>query len=154
MHIWMRGTAAFGFAALIALTVSAGHSEPAPTRSMTIQMHQLNGSGQNGTATLTAVGSRVSVSVQLTGEPNGASEPAHVHLGHCPVIKAIPAYNVGPIVGGKATNIVDLTWTEITSGKYVLNVHESTATLGKYMSCGNIGDAASPMPLPTEDSGY
>jgi hypothetical protein len=43
------------------------------------------------------------------------------------------------VVGGKATSLVDLTWAQITSGKYVLNVHESTAMLGKYMSCGDIG---------------
>ena len=121
---------------------------------MTIEMHGLNGSGQNGFATFTAVGEKVSVSVHILGEPSTASEPAHVHLGRCPVIRAVPAYNVGPIVNGKATNVVDLTWAELTSGKYVLNVHESTATLGKYMSCGDIGMPAVPIVLPTEDSGY
>jgi hypothetical protein len=106
---------------------------------MLIHMHQLNGSGQDGTARLTAVGNKVSVSVSLTGEPASASEPAHVHFGRCPNIKAVPAYNVGPVVHGKAKSIVDLTWAEILSGKYVVNVHQSVAMLGRYMSCGNIG---------------
>ena len=60
----------------------------------------------------------------------------------------------GAVVGGKATNVVDVSRADITSEKYVLNVHESTAMLGKYVSCGNIGEAVSPMPLPTEESGY
>jgi hypothetical protein len=145
------------YLAVIAATsvaaASAGKAEPAPTQSLTISMKELNGSGQNGTATLTAVGDKVSISVHLNGEPATAVEPAHVHFGHCPAIKAVPAYNVGPIVGGTATRVVDLTWSEIISGKYVLNVHESAAMLGKYMSCGNIGNSAE-LPLPTEDSGY
>jgi hypothetical protein len=130
---------AAGAIALALLTAAAGQAGESPIPTMTIAMHALNGSGQNGTATLTAAGSKVRVSVTLVGEPASASEPAHVHFGHCPIIKAVPAYNVGPVVGGKATSLVDLTWAQITSGKYVLNVHESTAMLGKYMSCGDIG---------------
>lgn len=141
-------------AAASMLAASVTSAESAPSASLTIQMHELNGSGQNGTATLTALGNKVSVSVHITGESADASEPAHVHFGRCPVIRAIPAYNVGPVIGGKATDVVNLTWAEIMSGKYAINVHESTAMLGKYVSCGNIGDAVSPMPLPTEDSGY
>jgi len=122
---------------------------------MVIQMRELNGSGQNGTATLTAVGNKVSVTVDIAGESSSASEPAHVHFGRCPNIKAVPAYNVGPVLDGKATSTVDLTWSDIVSGKYVVNVHESAAMLGRYVSCGDIGAApAAPAPLPTQDSGY
>jgi Cu/Zn superoxide dismutase len=140
--------------ALAVLGAVAGTADTPRATSMTISMHALNGSGENGTATLTAVGQKVSVTVSLTGEPKSASEPAHVHFGRCPNIKAIPAYNVGPIVDGNSTSVVELTWAEITSGKYVVNVHESAAQLGKYVSCGNIGESATPLPLPTQDSGY
>jgi len=119
-------------------SASAGASFSGAAHSMVIPMHGLNGSGQDGTATLAEVGNRVSVTIDVKGESSRASEPAHVHFGHCPVIKAVPAYNVGPVVGGKATSVVQLTWAEITSGKYVVNVHESAAMLGKYVSCGNI----------------
>jgi hypothetical protein len=145
----------FGLAAgsLIAANsiVAAGAAPPA---TMQIAMHALNGSGEEGTATLTQDGDKVKISVHLTGEPADASEPAHVHFGRCPIIKAIPAYNVGPIVGGEATDVVDLTWAEITSGKYALNVHQSATELDKYVSCGNIGGAAAPMAIPTEGGGY
>src|SRR5690348_16343373 len=105
--------------------------------SATIQMRALNGSGETGTATLERVGDKVKVTIDVTGEPHGASEPAHVHFGRCPNIKAVPAYNVGPVVDGKASAIVDLTWDQIDSGAYVVNVHESTEMLGKYVSCGD-----------------
>lgn len=122
--------------------------------SVTIPMRALNGSGENGTATLEPVGDKVRVTIDVTGEANGASEPAHVHFGRCPNIKAIPAFNVGPVVSGKATAIVDLSWGDITSGAYVVNVHQSAEELGKYVSCGDIGTSTAPAPLPTEDSGY
>lgn len=123
------------------------------SHSMAIAMHGLNGSGQDGTAMVQEIGGKVVVSVHLIGEPASASEPAHVHLGRCPVIKAIPAYNVGPVVGGKAESAVDLSWADITSGRYVLNVHESTEQLGRYVSCGDIGTSTTPMALPTDDNG-
>ncbi|HXW76677.1 MAG TPA: hypothetical protein VEJ20_04630 [Candidatus Eremiobacteraceae bacterium] len=130
--------AAAGSALIASAVLSVGAAQGGASTTVTIPMKSLNGSGQDGTATLTQVGDKVSVSVTLTNEPSGASEPAHVHLGHCPRINAVPAYNVGPVVGGKATSVVDLTWAEITSGKYVLMTHESTAMLGMYMSCGDI----------------
>ncbi len=138
-------------AALAALAASRGAADPPAVHTMTIAMHELNGSGENGTATLVEVGGKVRVTIDLKGEPHDASEPAHVHLGHCPNIKAVPAYNVGPVVGGAATDVVDLSWDEIVSGRYAVNVHESAATLGKYVSCGDIGDAPPP---PTDSSGY
>jgi len=93
--------------------------------SIAIPMTALNGSGENGTATIARDGDKVTVTIDLAGEAHGASEPAHVHLGRCPNIKAIPAHNVGPVLDGKASSPVDLTWDEITSGKYVVNVHQS-----------------------------
>ena len=133
------------------LTTIAAHADASP--SITVAMHALNGSGQDGVATVSEVDGKVVVSVRLDGEPASASEPAHVHLGRCPVIKAIPAYNVGPVVGGKASSAVDLTWADITSGRYVLNVHESAEQLGRYVSCGDIASSATPVALPTDSSG-
>lgn len=154
MKSMQRVLAASAACALGAFAAAAVTADPAPSRSMTIAMVALNGSGQTGTAVLTDAGGKVRLSVQLSGEPATASEPAHVHFGRCPVIKAVPAYNVGPIVDGKATNVVDLTWEEITTGKYALNVHQSTANLDRYVSCGNIGNSVTPIALPSDDSGY
>jgi hypothetical protein len=149
---WTSIFAAACCAATVAVAIgAAGATAP---RTMVITMHGLNGSGQDGKATLTEVGDKVRVSVHVTGEPANASEPAHVHFGRCPIIRAIPAYNVGPVVGGVATSLVDLTWSEITSGKYVLNVHQSAAMLGIYVSCGNIGQPPVPMANPAASSGY
>jgi Cu/Zn superoxide dismutase len=140
--------------AAAALSASASTASGDPQNSITIAMHELNNSGQNGTATITDMGGEVRVTVSVAGEPESASEPSHVHFGRCPKIKAIPAYNVGPILKGKATSVVGLTWTEINSGKYVVMLHESAAALGTYVSCGNIGESAEPLALPTDESPY
>jgi hypothetical protein len=121
------------------LAAGTGSASNASTATETIAMHALNNSDQNGTATITDVGGKVLVSVRLSGEPSGASEPAHVHFGRCPKIKAVPAYNVGPIIRGKGSDVVQLTWADINSGKYAVNVHKSASDMGTYVSCGNIG---------------
>jgi hypothetical protein len=127
-------------AVIAASAITASGAAPA---SETIAMHGLNGSNQNGTATITDRGGKVLVSVNIANEPASASEPSHVHFGNCPTIKAIPAYNVGPILNGKAKSVVALSWATINSGKYVIMVHKSSAAMGTYVSCANIGTQSS-----------
>ncbi len=74
--------------------------------------------------------------------------------GRCPHIKTVPAYNVGPILAGAASSVVDLSWAEINSGKYVINVHKSSTDMGYYVSCANIGVAATPLVIPTDQTPY
>jgi hypothetical protein len=121
--------------AIAANSITANGAAPA---SETIAMHGLNGTAQNGTATITDHGGTVIVTVDIANEPASASEPSHVHFGKCPTIKAIPAYKVGPILSGKAKSSVPLSWATINSGKYVIMVHKSAADMGTYVSCGNI----------------
>ena len=125
--------------AIVLIAVNAGTASGQPPATEKIAVHSLNGSWQNGTTTITDQGGTVLVSVRISGESSSVSEPAHVHFGHCPIIKAVPAYNVGPIVKNKATSVVNLTWAEINSGKYVVMVHKSPMAMGTYVSCGNIG---------------
>jgi hypothetical protein len=140
--------------AAVVVAASAMTAKSAPPASETIAMHELNGSGQNGWATITDLGGKVMVTVSIDGEPASAFEPAHVHFGRCPHIKAIPAYNVGPIVAGRASSEVELSWAEINSGKYVINVHKSSSDMGDYVSCANIGIATTPLVIPTDQTPY
>jgi hypothetical protein len=142
MYISRIALLASGAIALIAANAGIASGQPPATEK--IAMHALNGSWQNGSSTITDHGGTVLVSVRINGESSSASEPAHIHFGHCPIIKAVPAYNVGPIVKGKATSVVNLTWAEINSGKYVVMVHKSPMAMGTYVSCGNIGTSHSP----------
>jgi hypothetical protein len=129
--------------AVAVVAVSSVTASGASPATETVAMHALNNSGQNGTAIISDLGGKVRVTVRIANESATASEPSHVHLGHCPEIKAIPAYNVGPILKGNATSVANLSWAQINSGKYVVMVHRSAKAMETYESCGNIGAAAS-----------
>ncbi len=122
--------------AVLAARSVAGGASPGTE---TIAMRALSHSSQDGTATITDLGGKVRVAVRLANEPADASEPSHVHLGHCPEVKAIPVYNLGPVLNGKAASVINLSWAQINSGKYVVMVHRSAHAMATYESCANIG---------------
>ena len=61
---------------------SGGTTTPPSTSGMTVQLNEQNGSGQNGTATLTEQNGQLMVAVNLS---NGSDtpQPAHIHKGTC-----------------------------------------------------------------------
>src|ERR1700687_242861 len=69
------------------------------------KINATGGSGQHGTVTLTPMGSKqTKVTISIVGEAPMASEPAHIHIGHCPSPGAVkwPLTNV---VGGHSVTI-------------------------------------------------
>ena len=110
----------------------------AATLSITIDLHAQNGSGESGTATLTQMGSDVEVAISLKGAPLSTPQPAHIHDGTCANIKGV-VYPLTNVVNGKSKTIVrNVTVGKLLAGTYAINVHESTANLGKYVACGAI----------------
>jgi opacity protein-like surface antigen len=121
------------------LALSATYLAPASaaTSTLTVKMSAQNGSGENGTATLTQAGSDVKVVIAIPNGPAGP-QPAHIHDGTCAGIQGV-AYPLTSIASGDSTTTVKgVTIDQLLAGKYAINVHESTSNLGKYVSCGNI----------------
>jgi hypothetical protein len=121
------------------LALSAAYIAPASaaTSTLTVKMSAQNGSGENGTATLTQAGSDVKVVIAIPNGPAGP-QPAHIHDGTCAGIQGI-AYPLTSIASGNSTTTVKgVTIDQLLAGKYAINVHESTSNLGKYVSCGDI----------------
>jgi hypothetical protein len=121
------------------LALSAAYIAPASaaTSTLTVKMSAQNGSGENGTATLTQAGSDVKVVIAIPNGPAGP-QPAHIHDGTCAGIQGV-AYPLTSIASGDSTTTVKgVTIDQLLAGKYAINVHESTSNLGKYVSCGNI----------------
>ena len=126
------------FASVALVLTSAFTTASAATSTVTVTMNAENGSGESGTATLTQEGSDVKVVVALTGASGTTPQPAHIHDGTCADIKGV-AYALTSLDGGKSTTTVkDVTIDKLLGGSYAINVHESAANLGKYVSCGNI----------------
>ncbi|MGC9992796.1 MAG: hypothetical protein ABSD52_10450 [Candidatus Cybelea sp.] len=121
------------------LALSATYLAPASaaTSTLTVKLSAQNGSGENGTATLTQAGSDVKVVIAIPNGPAGP-QPAHIHDGTCAGLQGV-AYPLTSLASGNSTTTVKgLTIDQLLAGKYAINVHESTSNLGKYVSCGNI----------------
>jgi hypothetical protein len=107
--------------------------------SMTINLGAQNGSKQDGQAFLNDTPNGLKVKVQLKNEPSGASEPAHIHEGTCAKLNPAPWKPLSNVVGGvSTTTIKGLTLAEVKKAKYAINVHQSAANLGHYVSCGDL----------------
>jgi hypothetical protein len=109
------------------------------TKGLKVNMGDLNGSKQTGSATIKDVAGGVEVTVTLSNEPTGASQPAHIHKGTCGKLDPAPYKPLADVVGGTSTTTVSgITVADLKNGKYAINVHESASNLTKYVSCGDI----------------
>jgi hypothetical protein len=120
---------------LAAFAVPAASQEPS---SITIPMKALNGSGEDGTATITQGTGGIGVVVTLQ---NGTSfpQPTHIHIGTCGAINKAPEYALRDTVEGKGDSLVaGVSLSDLLKGHYAINVHKSGFDLGTYVSCGNI----------------
>jgi FtsP/CotA-like multicopper oxidase with cupredoxin domain len=106
---------------------------------MTINMGAQNGSKQNGQAWLNDTAAGLRVKIQLHNEPAGASEPAHIHQGHCAKLNPAPWKGLSNVVNGvSVTTIPHVTVADLKKAQYAINVHESAANLKHYVSCGDL----------------
>jgi hypothetical protein len=120
---------------LAAFAVPAASQEP---DSLTIPMKALNGSGEDGIATITQGSGGINVVVTLQ---NGASfpQPTHIHIGTCGAINKAPEYALRDTVNGKGDSLVaGVNLSDLMKGHYAINVHKSASDLPTYVSCGNI----------------
>jgi hypothetical protein len=110
----------------------------AADNTITVTMHAQNGSGEDGTATITAKGDNdVQVVVKLS---NGSmvAQPAHIHKGACANLDPTPAYPLTNVVDGMSDTTVMVGMAELAKGGYAINVHKSAAEVSTYVSCGDI----------------
>ncbi len=104
---------------------------------VTVKLSAQNGSGENGTATLTQVGSDVAVVIALSGAP-ATAQPAHIHTGTCSNLGGV-AYPLTSVTGGKSTTTVKgVTIAALLAKPNAINVHQSADNLQKYVACANI----------------
>jgi hypothetical protein len=126
-------------AVLLALAVTVTTGVFAKNASHTIAMTALNGSGEDGTATITQTAEGLSVVISLKNAPKDVPQPTHIHAGNCGNINAAPEYPLSNTVNGKGSSIVKgVKLSDLMSGKFAVNVHKSADDLPTYFSCGNI----------------
>jgi hypothetical protein len=105
---------------------------------VTVDLAEQNGSGESGTATLTADGEKTKVVLNLENAP-AVPQPAHIHEGSCADLDPNPAYGLTNVMDGMSTTEVDEPLDELREEDYAINVHKSGTDLKTYVACGDIG---------------
>jgi len=107
---------------------------------VTVELSEVDGSGQTGTATLTSDGEMTLVSIQIDGDPVSDSQPAHIHEGNCgDELNPEPLYGLPNVADGSSETSVEASVDTLTGDDdYAINLHMSDDDLETYTSCGNI----------------
>jgi hypothetical protein len=109
---------------------------------LTLTLEKQAGSGQSGTATLTADGDdRTRVVVELSNPP-GPSQPSHVHSGTCDDIGAV-VEPLESVEGGNAESVVQMSLKELQRGGLIVHAHKSEAESKVSVACAEIPKAGS-----------
>ena len=122
--------------ATVALAACGGDDE-AGGDDVTVELAEFDGSGQTGTATLTADGEQTRVVIAVDS-PVSDSQPAHIHEGTCDDLTPEPAYGLPNVTAGSSDSTVDVSLDTLTDGDYAINLHMSDDDLATYTSCGEI----------------
>lgn len=126
-------------------TTESSQIQQANPLSATVDLAAQNNSGEQGTATLTALEKgKTKVVLNLTGDPQDVTQPAHIHSGSCANLGGVLYPLTFPVNGVSETTLdVDLTEDILNKLPLAVNVHKSVAEANIYVSCGDIGASAS-----------
>lgn len=106
---------------------------------LNINMGALNGSNQDGTASVKDVPGGVRVEIAIKNEPKDVGQPAHIHKGTCAKLDPAPWKPLKNVVNGKSdTTVAGITVAELKKSHYAINVHKSASDLKTYVSCGDL----------------
>ncbi len=119
--------------------MKGGHKGGAMMMAMMLRipMKALNGSGENGEATLrdTPKGLVVTIHIKNAKGP----QPAHIHKGTCAKLDPKPEEPLHNVVNGMSiTTVPGVTVAKLLASKHAINVHKSLTDLPTYVSCGDV----------------
>jgi Cu/Zn superoxide dismutase len=107
-----------------------------------VELAEENGSGESGTATLTAMGDQTRVVLELQNTTT-SSQPAHIHEGNCgPSLDPAPLHGLQNVIDGRSDTVVDRPLSELTAGGLAINIHQSNDDLETFVACGNLPGGA------------
>lgn len=127
-------------------------SEPTPLgtgKTLELALLAQGGSTESGTATLTDMDGKLKVTLMVSGEPVGVSQPAHIHAGSCENLGS-PRYTLTEVSGGSSeTELAGVSVDQLLGElPLAINVHKSAQEAGVYVSCGNITAPGTPVVTP------
>jgi hypothetical protein len=134
-----KGYAVAALLVVLALPGCGGGEEEAAAgaEELTLTLAEQAGSGQSGTATLTADGDEGTRVVVELSNPPGPSQPSHVHSGTCDDIGAVVA-PLESVEGGNAESVVPMSLKELQRGDLIVHAHKSEAESKVSVACAEI----------------
>jgi len=122
-------------AAIATLACATASASPSTLK---VKLYAQNRPGETGTATFEQMPSGVKIVVLMSGGENG-TQPAHIHTGTCAKPNPVNKYTLTSIVGGSSTTTLSgIDLDDLLDGNYVLDVHESSANIKRYVACAAI----------------
>jgi|SRR5579862_371569 len=135
--------AIFCTAAIATIACAVADANP---NSLKLQLFAQNRPGETGTATLEQIPGAVRVVITMPGGQNG-TQVAHIHTGTCAKLSPVSKYTLTNITDGKSTTTISgINLDDLLEGNYVIDVHESSADIKRYVACVAI---AMPVVNPT-----
>jgi hypothetical protein len=111
---------------------------------LNLKLYAQNRPGETGIATLDQIPGGVMIVVKMSGGQNG-SQPIHIHTGTCANLEPFPKYSLTNVVHGSSTTTISgITLGDLLKGEYVIDVHESSADIKRYVACAAIAMPAGP----------
>lgn len=103
----------------------------------TVMLTASNNSGVTGTALFEEVGGKVKVTLTMMPK-SSVAEPAHIHVGVCPVPGDVK-WPLTSVVNGKSVTTLNVTMNDLfADGNLAVNVHKSAKEVSVYISCGDL----------------
>ena len=102
-------------------------------------LNSQNNSGQSGRATLIMdQNGMAQLALNLTGEQDGASQPAHIHSGTCENLGDV-LYPLNNVVNGQSETTLNVTTEQLKiMMPLAINVHKSVDEMDNYVACGDL----------------
>jgi hypothetical protein len=126
---------AFALATIAAIACAAAGAYPSTLK---LKLYAQNRPGETGTVTLEQIPGGVKIAIKMTGGQNG-TQPIHIHTGTCAKLNPVPTYTLTEIVHGSSTTTISgINLGDLLKGNYVIDVHESSADIKRYVACAAI----------------
>jgi hypothetical protein len=108
-----------------------------------LQGQKVAGTAVTGSATITAAGSGIRVTVRLSGLNPAQQSAGHIHTGKCGQQGNVifPLNNISADASGAGssdTTLPNVPYSEVTNGTYYVQYHIQVTPPGRQISCGNI----------------
>ena len=126
---------AFITATLSAIVCATAGAYPS---TLNLKLYAQNRPGETGMATLEQIPGGVRIVVKMSGGQNG-SQPVQIHTGSCANLDPVPKYALTNIADGSSTTTISgISVGDLLKGTYVIDVHESSADIKRYVACAAI----------------